>query len=101
MLIDTVKEFRTYYRLRKGKQEECSVSRLVYYLRCDSCGFDFTRTSKTFDKRSFAHVCSDCNQKNLLKNKVVLLDSITSMMQVVVKQFNYYAIFLKIILIRV
>ena len=40
-------------------------------------------------------------KKNLLKNKVVLLDSITSMMQVVVKQFNYYAIFLKIILIRV
>ena len=79
MLIDTIKEFRTYYRVRKGKQQECCVGHLVYYLRCDSCGFDFTRTSKTFDKRSFAHVCSDCNQKKFAQKQ-----------SSVIRQYNKY-----------
>ena len=71
MILETVKQYRTYNRTRRGKKEKCTIGYTVYILRYDNCGHDFTRTSKTFDKRSAAHVCSNCNQKNLLKSKVV------------------------------
>ena len=69
MLLDTVKEYRNYYRTRNNKKEQCMVGYNVYYLRCDNCGFEFTRNSKVFNKRSSAHVCSNCNQKSFAQSQ--------------------------------
>ncbi len=73
MILETVKEYRTYNRTRCGKKEECTIGYTVYILRCDNCGHDFTRTSKVFDKRSAAHVCSNCNQKKFAQKQSSIL----------------------------
>jgi len=63
MILETTKEYRTYIRTRNGKKERCSVGTTIYILRCDNCSSEFTRSSKVFNNRSSAHVCSNCNQK--------------------------------------
>lgn len=73
MLIETTKESRTYYRTRNGKREKCNVSSTIFILRCDACGFEFTRSSKGFDRRSSAHVCSNCNQKSFAQKQSSIL----------------------------
>jgi len=73
MILETVKEYRTYNRTRRGKKEKCTIGYTVYILRCDNCGHDFTRTSKVFDKRSSAHVCSNCNQKKFAQKQSSIL----------------------------
>lgn len=73
MLLETIREYRTYYRTRLGNKQECSVGYNVYILRCDNCGFEFSRTSKEFDKRSSAHVCSNCNQKQFAQRQSSIL----------------------------
>lgn len=69
MILETTKEFRTYYRIRNGKKQECIVGTTIYILRCDNCYCEFTRSSKVFDKRSYAHVCSNCNQKKFAQRQ--------------------------------
>ena len=79
MIIDVCKEFRPYYRSRYGKRQKCYVGYKIYYLRCDNCSFEFIRTSKTFDKRSYAHVCANCNQKKFAQKQ-----------SSVIRQYNKY-----------
>ena len=73
MILETTKEYRSYFRTRNGVKEQCSVNYTVYILRCDNCGFEFSRTSKVFDKRSYAHVCSNCNQKRFAQKQSSIL----------------------------
>ncbi len=73
MIIKTKKCAGTYTRIRFGKQEQCNNSYTMYFLRCDECGFEFTRTSKQFNTRSAAHVCGNCNQKQFAQKQSSVL----------------------------
>tara|TARA_B100000989_G_scaffold147781_1_gene110101 strand:+ start:9090 stop:9353 length:264 start_codon:yes stop_codon:yes gene_type:complete len=73
MILEKLQKHRTYYRTRCGKKQKCVIGYTVYILRCDNCGCEFTRTSKVFNRRSSAHVCSDCNQKKFAQKQSSIL----------------------------
>lgn len=73
MILETTKEYRPYFRTRNGNKEKCLVSYTVYILRCDNCGFEFSRSSKIFNRKSSAHVCSNCNQKRFAQKQSSIL----------------------------
>jgi len=77
MILETVKEYRTYNRTRRGKKEKCTIGYTVYIIRCDNCFSEFTRSSKVFDLRSFTHVCSNCNQKKFAQKQSSILRQYT------------------------
>ena len=73
MVIKTKKCATTYVRMRFGKQERCNSSYMLYFIRCDECGFEFTRTSKQFNTKSAAHVCNNCDSKRFAQKQSATL----------------------------
>ena len=73
MILETKKVPKTYTRHRNGVKQTCNTTCTIYFIRCDNCGFEFTRSSKKFDKRSSAHVCSNCHQKQFAQRQSAIL----------------------------
>ena len=78
MILGTAKMHTDYYRMRNGVQQHCRTTRTVYHLRCDSCGAEFTKTSKQFNHRSSAHCCDiNCNPRKFAQKQSAILRKFT------------------------
>ena len=69
MLIGKSKLLDHYKRRRNGKLHSVTTTRTLYHLHCDSCGAEFYRTSKQFNKNSGTHVCANCDQKRFAQSQ--------------------------------
>jgi predicted SprT family Zn-dependent metalloprotease len=69
MLLGQTKLLSHYKRKRNNKLHTVSTTRTLYHLQCDSCGAEFYRTAKQFNKRSGTHVCVDCDQKSFAQSQ--------------------------------
>lgn len=69
MILGQAKLFGNYKRMRNGKLQTISTTRTLYHLQCDSCGGEFYRYAKQFNKRSGTHVCANCDQKRFAQSQ--------------------------------
>ena len=69
MLLGQTKLFDNYKRMRNGRMHLVSTTRTLYHLQCDSCGGEFYRTAKEFNKQSGTHVCANCDQKRFAQSQ--------------------------------
>ena len=65
--ITTTYIARNYTRKVRGKEQTVSGKIKTYMLACDSCGSQFTRTSKEMKPHracnEYKHVCTECDSK--------------------------------------
>jgi predicted nucleic-acid-binding Zn-ribbon protein len=76
MFIRIDVEKTTHERTSKlGQKHEYSRKRLVVVLRCDNCGYVFTRLKGSMDparlSNNYFHVCKDCDSKRFAQKKGV------------------------------
>lgn len=74
MFLGLEKIKTTYSRASKHKiQHTYSKTKTIGIFICDSCGQEFKRDCGQIDRKrlnnNFAHVCSNCNQKQFAQKK--------------------------------
>ena len=78
MILGTAKLHTGYFRYRNGVRQHCRTTCTVYLIRCDSCGTEFTRTSKQLNYRSSAHCCDVfCNPRKFAQKQSAILRKFT------------------------